>query len=366
MTEQLGPRPKIDERTPTECVPFYMLTVRERQVLQHISDGLTCDEMASEIGISKKTVAVHRHKIGAIGIRGRSAGVGYSRRNEYPHQQRIMILGLIQDGVSHGYIKHKLPESSIKLLTKSEDRVLDNILNGRSSKETADEFFVSTSTVEAHMANIHRKLGTRSVYQTAARVACLRMHNVAFTIESVNKQSWDQEMNARIKDVASECVPFYMLSREEREFLQRIANGDPDVVSASLMHTPSKKVSAFKKGIGNIGLGKGSDKADGVHRVIVALLQDGVINGYLKHGNTGEAVKALTEREAEVIALLESGMTCGELVKTIYISPKTLDLHMRHIRLKLGTKNLYHTVARVTYLKAHGLWLEPVDRRKRQ
>lgn len=174
MKEHLQPRPKIDERTPSSCVPFYMLTLRERQVLQGTADGKKATAIASDFKISVKTVQTHKGKIGMIG--SPNVNLGSHIYNDYPHKMRITFVGLIQDGVANGYIKHKLPETPMRLLTEREKDVLDNVLNGRTRQEIADDFVVSVKTVEAHLANIHAKLGTNNDYHATARVAYLKVH----------------------------------------------------------------------------------------------------------------------------------------------------------------------------------------------
>lgn len=47
--------------------------------------------------------------------------------------------------------------SSVKL-TKREIEVLMKVIEGKSSKEVADELFVSKRTVDFHLANIYEKL----------------------------------------------------------------------------------------------------------------------------------------------------------------------------------------------------------------
>ncbi len=176
MKEHLQRRPIIDERTPSARVPFYMLTKRERQVLQLTSEGLTVDEIGQRLRISKITVGEHRHKIGAIGDPENYHG--YMLTNNYPRQAQMTILGLIQDGVSYGYIKHGLPNNSIRRLTRSEDRVLSGLLSGWSYQEIADAWSSSLKTIEAHLGNVYSKLGTKNNYHTAARVAYLKLHGL--------------------------------------------------------------------------------------------------------------------------------------------------------------------------------------------
>jgi len=56
-------------------------------------------------------------------------------------------------------------------LTKREIEVLTLIIEGKSSKETADELYISKRTVDFHLANIYEKL------QVSNRVQAFRRAN---------------------------------------------------------------------------------------------------------------------------------------------------------------------------------------------
>ncbi len=47
-------------------------------------------------------------------------------------------------------------------------------------------------------------------------------------------------------------------------------------------------------------------------------------------------VDELTNREREIISQLSEGRTNGEIAATLYISQRTVDAHLSHIRTKLG------------------------------
>ena len=50
-------------------------------------------------------------------------------------------------------------------LTKREIEVLSLVIEGKSSKDVADELFVSKRTVDFHLANVYSKLGVKNRLQ---------------------------------------------------------------------------------------------------------------------------------------------------------------------------------------------------------
>lgn len=66
----------------TSADPFSMLSTRERQVLRLIAEGLSAKEIASELGISTKTVEAHRTSImRKLGARKATELVRYALRH---------------------------------------------------------------------------------------------------------------------------------------------------------------------------------------------------------------------------------------------------------------------------------------------
>lgn len=165
------------DTVPSEYVPFALLTVRERQVLQQRADGFSHAEIAKNLGISAKTVQIYIHSTSniALGSRMRRS----LRNHEYPHQTRITFIGLIQDGIARGYLNHDFLDSQVKPLSSRQNELIELLLNtGRSSQEIADGYEISVKTIETHINRIHKKLKTRSVYHLAARVTYLKMNNL--------------------------------------------------------------------------------------------------------------------------------------------------------------------------------------------
>ena len=62
--------------------PFSLLSSREREVLHHIAEGLSAKEVASELGISTKTVEAHRTSLmRKIGVRKATELVRYALKH---------------------------------------------------------------------------------------------------------------------------------------------------------------------------------------------------------------------------------------------------------------------------------------------
>ena len=59
---QINP-PFIIEETKTELSAVSSLTLREREILQLLAEGLTAKEIASHLNVSTKTLEVHRQHI---------------------------------------------------------------------------------------------------------------------------------------------------------------------------------------------------------------------------------------------------------------------------------------------------------------
>ena len=66
---------------------------------------------------------------------------------------------------------------NIYKLTNREKQLLEMFRQGKTSKECAEELFISYFTVETHRKNIHRKLGTHKLIRATSAYAAVVVQN---------------------------------------------------------------------------------------------------------------------------------------------------------------------------------------------
>lgn len=64
------------------------------------------------------------------------------------------------------------------------------------------------------------------------------------------------------------------------------------------------------------------------------------------NGNGGEAVKALSSRESEILGLLAGGLTGEQIAKRLVLSPETVRTHVRNAMEKLGARTRTEAVVK--------------------
>jgi serine/threonine-protein kinase len=81
-----------------------------------------------------------------------------------------------------------------------------------------------------------------------------------------------------------------------------------------------------------------------------------IVARLLGRARTKSPLDDLTEREREVLALIAEGHSNEGICKQLFLSPKTVETHVRHILLKLGIGETsdYHrrVLAVLTYLRS--------------
>ncbi len=61
-----------------------------------------------------------------------------------------------------------------------------------------------------------------------------------------------------------------------------------------------------------------------------------IVSRLMSRGEHGGALAELTEREREVLSLMAEGHSNEGICRTLFLSPKTVEGHIRHIFIKLG------------------------------
>ena len=85
-----------------------------------------------------------------------------------------------------------------------------------------------------------------------------------------------------------------------------------------------------------------------------ALLRSLGDTGRSRPQHLGELVSSLTRREAEVLALLQAGLSNGSIAERLFISPKTCEHHVGRILAKLGVRSRAEAAALAVRLEAAG------------
>ena len=85
--------------------------------------------------------------------------------------------------MSNGVQAEQAEDQNVKL-TKREVEVLSLVVQGKSSKEVADELFVSKRTVDFHLANIYDKLHVTNRVQAFRRAT--RLGLIPYEIQLVD------------------------------------------------------------------------------------------------------------------------------------------------------------------------------------
>ncbi len=61
--------------------------------------------------------------------------------------------------------------------------------------------------------------------------------------------------------------------------------------------------------------------------------------GETAHRREAEAIDELTPQERQIAQLLAEGRTTRQAAAALFISPKTVEYHLRHVYLKLGIRS---------------------------
>ena len=79
------------------------------------------------------------------------------------------------------------------------------------------------------------------------------------------------------------------------------------------------------------------------------------LSGNAGSRTTRDGFDSLTDREMQVLNLIGTGRTTGEIAKELSLSPKTVGAHREHIKTKLGLGNAAELASEAVRLVDHGI-----------
>ena len=103
---------------------------------------------------------------------------------------------------------------------------------------------------------------------------------------------------------------------------------------------------------------RGSELVDALHRLDrgETVVDPQIVDDLLQRARQPNPLEDLTPREQEILALMAEGLTDRGIAERLWLSPKTVESHIRHILQKLGLpEDRYHNrrvEAVLTYLHA--------------
>jgi DNA-binding NarL/FixJ family response regulator len=78
-----------------------------------------------------------------------------------------------------------------------------------------------------------------------------------------------------------------------------------------------------------------------------------LVDQLLERSRIGSPLEELTERERHVLSLMAEGLTDRGIAERLWLSPKTVETHVRHVLQKLGLSDDYTRNRRVQAVLAY-------------
>jgi DNA-binding NarL/FixJ family response regulator len=80
------------------------------------------------------------------------------------------------------------------------------------------------------------------------------------------------------------------------------------------------------------------DLLDAIDRIVAGetVIDPGLVTQLLDRRRTQSPLDELTRREHEVLSLMAEGLTDRGIAERLYLTPNTVETHVRHILAKLG------------------------------
>lgn len=130
---------------------------------------------------------------------------------------------------------------------------------------------------------------------------------------------------------------------------------EPRYAMRLIEQTPSRIGYLLKERVGRV-----QELTDAIHRIAAGecVIDRAVLRALVKRERRIEPRADLSEREREILGLMAEGRSNQATCETLWLSPKTVETHIRSLFLKLDLGNVPHDNRRVlallTYLRTGG------------
>jgi DNA-binding NarL/FixJ family response regulator len=130
---------------------------------------------------------------------------------------------------------------------------------------------------------------------------------------------------------------------------------EPRYAMRLVEQTPSRVGYLLKERVGRV-----DELADAIHRVDAGecVIDRAVVQELIERRRLTEPLAELTKREREILRLMAEGRSNQGICETLWLSPKTIETHIRSLFLKLGLSDVPQDNRRVlavlTYLRTGG------------
>jgi FixJ family two-component response regulator len=137
------------------------------ELQQHLRDSDCTIPIIILTGHGDVPLAVQSMKAGAVDFLQKPA-------NDQILIDRIRDAARIDEQTRRQRAEQKVVLDRVATLTKRQRQVMDRVITGRTSKQIADEFCVSTKTIEVHRKNVLTKMHAESTVELVNMVLSVR------------------------------------------------------------------------------------------------------------------------------------------------------------------------------------------------
>jgi len=125
--------------------------------------GLQLQDVLAERGVRLPILFITGHGDVPMAVRAmRKGAFDFLEKPFDDPQLLVQVLDALEHPAASGRATPRPTRERLEELSEREREVLDCVLEGKSSRQIAEELFISVKTVEFHRARIMQKLGVRS------------------------------------------------------------------------------------------------------------------------------------------------------------------------------------------------------------